>query len=75
MAPDVLIRGGWVADGTGSPPFLGDVAIEDGRIAEVGRLAPEETAAIIGEPPAALTPSPTRGTTMYRIGKTTEMRR
>ena len=35
---DVLISGGWVADGTGSPPFLGDVAIEDGRIAEVGRL-------------------------------------
>ena len=30
---DVLIRGGWIADGTGSPPFLGDVAIEDGRIA------------------------------------------
>ena len=45
MPADVLIRGGWVADGTGSPPFLGDVAIEDGRIAEVGRLAPEETAA------------------------------
>jgi N-acyl-D-amino-acid deacylase len=45
MPADVLIRGGWVADGTGSPPFLGDVAIEGGRIAEVGRLAPEETAA------------------------------
>ena len=41
---DVLIRNGWVADGTGSPPFLGDVAIEDGRVAEVGRLTPEATA-------------------------------
>jgi N-acyl-D-aspartate/D-glutamate deacylase len=41
---DVLIRNGWVADGTGSPPFLGDVAIEDGRVAAVGRLAPEATA-------------------------------
>ena len=44
---DVLIRGGWVADGTGSPPFLGDVAIEDGRIAEVGRLAGSATAALV----------------------------
>jgi N-acyl-D-amino-acid deacylase len=42
---DVLIRGGWIADGTGSPPFLGDVAVASGRIAEVGRLAPEATAA------------------------------
>ena len=41
---DVLIRGGWVADGTGSPPFLGDVAIEGGHIVEVGRLGEEATA-------------------------------
>ncbi|MBA2331747.1 MAG: amidohydrolase family protein, partial [Actinobacteria bacterium] len=38
MALDVLIRNGWIADGAGSPPYLGDVAIEGGRIAEVGRL-------------------------------------
>ena len=44
MALDVLIRGGWVADGTGSSPFLGDVAIEGGRVAEVGRLPAEATA-------------------------------
>ena len=44
---DVLIRGGWIADGTGSPPFLGDVAIEDGRIAEVGRLDGSATAALV----------------------------
>jgi N-acyl-D-amino-acid deacylase len=41
---DVLIRNGWVADGTGSPPFLGDVAIEGGQIAEVGHLAQEAVA-------------------------------
>ena len=41
---DVLIRNGWVADGTGSPPFLGDVAIEGGAIVEVGRLGAGATA-------------------------------
>ncbi|HET9506411.1 MAG TPA: amidohydrolase family protein, partial [Gaiellaceae bacterium] len=41
---DVLIRNGWVADGTGSPPFLGDVAIEGGRITDVGRLGEGATA-------------------------------
>lgn len=33
---DVVIRGGSIADGTGRPVFTGDVAIKDGRIAEVG---------------------------------------
>ena len=35
---DVLIRGGWIADGAGSPPYLGDVAIEGGKIADVGTV-------------------------------------
>lgn len=35
---DVLIRGGRVVDGTGNPWFRADVAIERGRIAEVGQL-------------------------------------
>lgn len=35
---DVLIRHGWVIDGTGNPPYPADVAIEGERIAEVGRL-------------------------------------
>ena len=43
VALDVLIRGGWVADGTGSPPYLGDVAIEGGKIVEVGRLGSAAT--------------------------------
>lgn len=33
---DIVIRSGLVVDGTGSPAFEGDIAIKDGRIAEVG---------------------------------------
>ncbi|MCA1646575.1 MAG: amidohydrolase family protein [Chloroflexi bacterium] len=35
---DVLIRGGWVADGTGNPRYPSDVAIAGDRVVEVGRL-------------------------------------
>jgi len=41
---DVLIRGGWVVDGTGNPSYPADVALEDGRIAEVGRIHEGATA-------------------------------
>jgi N-acyl-D-amino-acid deacylase len=36
---DVLIAGGRVLDGTGNPWFPADVAIKDGRIAAIGKLA------------------------------------
>ncbi len=35
---DVLIRGGWIADGTGSPLRPADLAVRDGRIVDVGPL-------------------------------------
>jgi dihydroorotase/N-acyl-D-amino-acid deacylase len=35
---DVVIRNGWIIDGTGNPRFLGDVAVKNGRVAAIGRL-------------------------------------
>lgn len=35
---DLLITGGHIIDGTGSPWYGGEVAVKDGRIAAVGRL-------------------------------------
>ena len=39
MAYDLVIRGGRVLDGTGMPAFAADVAIQDGRIARIGRIS------------------------------------
>ncbi len=36
---DCVIRGGTVVDGTGREPFVADVGIRDGRIAEIGTIA------------------------------------
>src|SRR6202142_2484715 len=38
-SPDLVIRGGSIADGLGGELFEADVAITDGRITEVGRVA------------------------------------
>jgi N-acyl-D-aspartate/D-glutamate deacylase len=34
---DLVVRGGLVVDGTGAAPFEADIAIKDGRIAEIGK--------------------------------------
>ena len=36
---DVIIRGGTVMDGNGGTPFTADVAVRDGKIAEVGKVS------------------------------------
>lgn len=43
MSFDLVLRNGWIVDGTGAPAFRSDVAIRDGRIAGIGEgLAAEE---------------------------------
>ena len=37
---DIVVRGGRVVDGTGSPWYSGDVGVRDGRIAAIGVLCP-----------------------------------
>ena len=38
MVYDLLIRNGTVVDGTGAPRYQADVAVADGRIAEIGKI-------------------------------------
>ncbi|WP_433438092.1 N-acyl-D-amino-acid deacylase family protein [Nonomuraea sp. CA-141351] len=47
MSFDVVISGGRVLDGTGAPPYRADVAVADGRIVAVGRLAGAQAETVI----------------------------
>jgi N-acyl-D-aspartate/D-glutamate deacylase len=38
MAYDLLLKNGRVIDGSGMPAFFGDVAVKNGKIAEIGKL-------------------------------------
>ena len=44
---DLLIRGGTVIDGSGSPGFRADVAIHDGRVVKVGNLSEAQAKRVI----------------------------
>ncbi len=46
---DLVIRGGTVIDGTGAEGYLADVGIAGGRIAEIGRIAPNGARTIDAE--------------------------
>jgi N-acyl-D-aspartate/D-glutamate deacylase len=39
MSYDLLIKNGTIVDGTGAPRYRADIAVSDGRIAEIGRIA------------------------------------
>ncbi|MBV8410507.1 MAG: hypothetical protein JOY64_22965, partial [Alphaproteobacteria bacterium] len=38
MAFDLVVKNGMIVDGSGIPRYRADVAVQDGRIAEIGRL-------------------------------------
>jgi N-acyl-D-aspartate/D-glutamate deacylase len=46
---DLLIKGATVVDGTGAEPFTADVAVTDGRIAEIGKLTSASQKTIAAE--------------------------
>ncbi|MCL2703486.1 MAG: D-aminoacylase [Defluviitaleaceae bacterium] len=35
---DIIVKNGFIADGTGKPGFTGDIAVKNGIIAEIGRV-------------------------------------
>src|ERR1700737_4694428 len=39
MTYDIVIKGGTIVDGTGAPRFDADLALANGRIAEIGRVS------------------------------------
>ncbi len=53
---DVVIRGGRIVDGTGREPFVGDVAVKDGRIAAVGEVGDADPAGVIDATDRLVTP-------------------
>src|SRR5204862_518622 len=53
---DVVISGGTVYDGSGSPPFVGDVALRGDRIVYVGPLAPGSASERVEARGKAVTP-------------------
>ena len=57
---DLAIRNGRIADGTGAPTFVGDIAVTDGVITEVGEVSGNATRVVDadGVHPHSLSESP-----------------
>src|SRR6516165_6725025 len=56
MTRELLIRGGTVIDGSGRPGDTSDIAVRDGRIAEIGRSLAAGTAKMIDAEGLVVTP-------------------
>src|SRR5215467_8821156 len=56
MNSGILIRGGTLIDGSGRSGELGDLAVQDGRIAAIGRSLPTGAAKVIDAEGLAVTP-------------------
>ena len=46
MAYDLLVQNGRIVDSSGMPAFMGDVAVRNGKIVEVGKLSGQATRTI-----------------------------
>ncbi len=53
---DLVIKGGIITDGTGSEPFISDVAVKDGRIVSVSRSIDGEALSTIAASGLHVTP-------------------
>jgi len=53
---DVLIRGGWIYDGSGNPPRRADLGIKGDRIAAVGDLAKATAKTVVDATDLAVAP-------------------
>ncbi|MEZ7981676.1 MAG: amidohydrolase family protein [Myxococcota bacterium] len=42
---DLIVRGGTIVDGTGAAPFVGDIAIQDGKVAQIGSVGAKDSEA------------------------------
>lgn len=53
---DLIIRNGQIFDGSGAAPFMGEVAIKDGRIAAVGKTVDGSASEVVDAGGKAVTP-------------------
>jgi N-acyl-D-aspartate/D-glutamate deacylase len=53
---DTLIKGGMIVDGLGGAPWMGDIGIKDGKIAEIGRTVSRPARETLNASGAIVTP-------------------